>query len=446
MAQVVFSNPPWWIEKRGPNWIAGVRAGSRWPFGMPVLASPDHPVPGEYLPYPFFLGYAASYARAAGHDVAFRDSLALRESYQSFAIYLTARNPEYFVTESATPSWEHDRRLIEAIHHDLPRMKIILTGPIVTAQGRQAVEEGIVYAAVEGEPEKGVLRALNGEKGFIPRSLLSVSEMNLAPWPWLDEMHAHLYFDANPQGQEWPQLQAWTSRGCWAKCLFCIWPASMTGDDPDGTGKRFVRHYSAAYLEPYLTEMVARHHYRSIYFDDDLFNTSDKHVLGVCPIMQKIGLPWFAMCRADTISPDSWKAMAGSGCKGIKIGMESGSQRVLDEIVNKRLDLEEAVATLRLVKSLGMSVHTTWTMGLPGETDEERGQTVQLIQQLYDEGLTGTHQLSGTACIEGSPLATLMAKGKLAKYAGAETEGFDTDPDGARKMKRIALQMSGGKP
>lgn len=446
MAKVLFSNPPWWVEPRGQEWIAGVRAGSRWPFTMMTRSRPDHVSLGEYVPYPFFLGFAASYARAAGHEVLFRDSIALRESYISWTKYLFRETPEYLVIESATPSWDHDRILLESLKGEFhSSLKIVLTGPIVAAQGQQALSAGLVRAAVKGEYEKGVLAVLNGESGFIERSLLTVDEMNRAPWPWMDALHSHLYFDSNPQGQQWPHLQAWTSRGCWAKCLFCLWPASMTGNDPDGTGRRSVRHYSPDYLEAYLSVMVERYHYRSIYFDDDLFNTSDKHVLAVCPVMRKIGLPWSAMCRADTIEPDTWGEMKKSGCFGVKIGIESGSQRVLDEIVNKRLDLGEALETLRLLKRLGMSVHTTWTVGLPGETDEERLQTISLIQRLYAEKLTDTHQLSGTACIEGSPLATLMARGQLPKYGGASTEGFDADPDGVRKMKRIALEMAKGK-
>lgn len=443
--KTLFSNPPWWVEEKNNNWTAGVRAGSRWPFTMSVRSSPDRLVLADYSPYPFFLGFAASYARAAGFDVVMRDSLALRESYRSWLDFIDAGNFTHIVIESATPSWEHDQSWIQALREKFPYTKIILTGPIVTARGHEVLGSDLAHAAVEGEYEKGVVRVLRGESGFLRRDLLTVEEMNTAPYPWLDDTHAYLYFDSNPRGQRWPHLQAWSSRGCWAKCLFCIWPASMTGDDPDGTGKRYVRHYTPQCLESYLSAAVARYQYRSIYFDDDLFNTSDRHVLNVCPVMQKIGLPWFAMCRADTIKPATWEAMRDSGCLGVKIGLESGSQRVLNEIINKRLDLGQAIETLRLLRSLGMTVHGTFTVGLPGETQDEMKQTLTLIAQLYQDGLLSTHQLSGTACIEGSPLHTLMQRGELAKYPSAEKEGFDTDADGARKVQRLALTMAEGR-
>ena len=60
------------------------------------------------------------------------------------------------------------------------------------------------------------------------------------------------------------------------KCIFCVWPATMTGNDPDGTAKRTVRHYGPDYMEAFLTEIVGKYGYRSIYFDDDTFNLGSR--------------------------------------------------------------------------------------------------------------------------------------------------------------------------
>ena len=92
----------------------------------------------------------------------------------------------------------------------------------------------------------------------------------------------------------------------------------MTGNDPDGTGKRSVRHYSADYMEAYLRDLVGRYGYRSIYFDDDTFNLGNSHVVRMCEVMARIGLPWSAMCRADTIRMETWKLMREAG--GVIIG------------------------------------------------------------------------------------------------------------------------------
>src|SRR6185312_9435042 len=109
--KVLFSNPPWWEGQEGNLWRAGVRAGSRWPFTLLTDSQPDNFRLGGYLPYPFFMGYAASYlAKATGANVQFRDSIALRESYESYFRHLADENYDYIFLETATPSWEHDRQ------------------------------------------------------------------------------------------------------------------------------------------------------------------------------------------------------------------------------------------------------------------------------------------------------------------------------------------------
>ena len=77
------------------------------------------------------------------------------------------------------------------------------------------------------------------------------------------------------------------------------------------------------------------------------------------------------MCRADTCKKENWKIMRDNGCKGVKIGIESGSQYVVDKIVNKHLDLKYVQDIVSHIRSLNMSVHGTFTYGLPGETKDD---------------------------------------------------------------------------
>ena len=60
--KVLFSNPPWWTKGEQGELRYGIRAGSRWPFTTLMRSAPDSFQWGDYRPYPFFMGYAASYA------------------------------------------------------------------------------------------------------------------------------------------------------------------------------------------------------------------------------------------------------------------------------------------------------------------------------------------------------------------------------------------------
>jgi radical SAM superfamily enzyme YgiQ (UPF0313 family) len=331
----------------------------------------------------------------------------------------------------------HDKVLIERVKKSLPHTIVAVTGPIATT-GTQILSQAPVDAAIKGEYEKGSVAVVNGARGVIDFNMLSVEEMNAAPTPYFDDTIAHQYWDANPKGQKAPQAQVWSSRGCPYKCIFCVWPAAMTGNDPDGDGTRSVRHYSADYMENFLADLVRRYYYKTIYFDDDTFNLGNRHTLALCQVMQRIGIPWSAMCRADTVHRDTWKAMKESGCFGVKIGFESGNQFVVDKIVNKHLDLGQAKDVVRYIMDLGMTVHGTFTYGLPGETREQMLETKKFVKDL---GLT-TFQESGCAEIEGAPLRTLMEKGQLRVYTAATTEGYDRYADGNVKFQELTKTLS----
>ena len=143
------------------------------------------------------------------------------------------------------------------------------------------------------------------------------------------------------------------------------------------------------------------------------------------------------MCRADTCKKENWKIMRDNGCKGVKIGIESGSQYVVDKIVNKHLDLDYTNQLVDHLRSLNMSVHGTFTYGLPGETKEQMLQTKEFIKRTN----FNTVQESGTAEIEGTPLHTLNTK-DLKNYPGASinTE-YDRQKDGGKKWQSLVKSL-----
>ena len=429
--RVLFTNPPWWgsqisgdrdskiplIKRHYKSWERGVRSGSRWPHTYVGKSSPGNAVFGDYLPFPFFLAYAASYAeKELGNSasVVLRDSIARAESYEDYYEYFASENFTHVVIESASPSWEHDQKIINRLAQINPNVRIAVAGPISTL-GREIIDSLPVTSVLKGEFEKNSVKFLSGKQGVLEHDLLTVEEMNSSPFPMFDDEVMTLYYDSNPRGQIFPHFQLWTSRGCPFKCIFCVWPATMTGNDPDGLSKRTVRYYSPEYVEQLISYAVKKFGFKSIYFDDDTFNLGTSHVRKMCDVMTRINLPWSAMCRADTIKLEIWQEMKDSGCFGVKLGFESGDQNVVDKIVNKHLDLEYAASVVRHLKKIGMTVHGTFTYGLPGESLSNMQKTKQYINSLPFDSV----QESGTAEIEGTPLAKLRNVGSLEVYPEA---------------------------
>ena len=439
---VLFSNPPWmdYSDPKAPR--CGIRAGSRWPHTIPMPYAPGEFQPAlKYLPYPFFLGYAATYAEKHTTDteILFRDSIARHETYSQFYTYLLTKKPDLIFIECATPSWEHDRELIGKICELLPSIRIAVTGTIGSVRGLDVLQVPGVVACIKGEYEKNAVKVIQGAEGVVEHDLLTEAEMNASPFPWYDQATARKYWDCNPRGMIYPHAQLWSSRGCMYKCNFCVWPAVMTGNDPDGLHARKVRFYSKDYLAAMLHELVGKYGFRSIYWDDDTANLSDRHTLELCEVMGRANLPWSAMCRADTSSREVWKEMKASGCYGVKIGFETGSQRVMDQIINKKLDVKEAEETGKFLTSIGMSWHGTFMTGTPGSTAAEDGETHALIKRCLDHGMQ-SYQLSGMAVHDGTPADTLVRSGGQAMkaYPGAKLdERFVNMSDGNKKAEAM---------
>ena len=117
-------------------------------------------------------------------------------------------------------------------------------------------------------------------------------------------------------------------------------------------------------------------------FEDDTITVNKKNLFDLCNELEKLGLPW---CTPNGTKvnyhfnkqEEMYKRMAGSGCYQITLACESGSQRVLDNIINKRLPLDTIYPSIENAKKAGMLVHTFWIIGYPGETYDEIQKTVK---------------------------------------------------------------------
>ena len=120
---------------------------------------------------------------------------------------------------------------------------------------------------------------------------------------------------------------------------------------------------------------------KEIQFEDDTLTAHKKNLFGLCDELEKIGLPW---CTPNGIKAnyhlakqtDMFQAMKDSGCYQVTLACESGVQRVLDNIINKRLDVSQILPAIENAKKVGLLVHTFWILGYPGETYEEISETV----------------------------------------------------------------------
>tara|TARA_B110001452_G_scaffold225490_1_gene199470 strand:- start:86 stop:955 length:870 start_codon:yes stop_codon:yes gene_type:complete len=168
-------------------------------------------------------------------------------------------------------------------------------------------------------------------------------------------------------------LSVMCSRGCPEKCTFCTTP-QMWGSK--------VRWRSIDNIISEIEDGIKNYNIGEIQFEDDTLTANKKRLIELCSRLEKFGLPW---CTPNGVKvnyhlagqTDMFKAMNDSGCYQITLACESGVQRVLDNIINKRLNVEQIKPAIENAKKCGMLVHTFWILGYPGETYEEINKTVE---------------------------------------------------------------------
>lgn len=373
-------NLPW---QRNSRW--GVRAGSRWPHIKDINE-------GEYLPFPFFLAYAASLLQKHNINALVIDAIADKITENELFEKIKEINAEYIIIETSIPSFHNDLRISKMI--SAMGFPIILCGPNFEIYKPEFLKKYIfINFVLYGEYEASLLdlldslrkgRDLSKVKGLIYRDRESIVknlkrepfDINTLPWPHRETLPMNKYLDA-PGEMLTPSAQMIASRGCPFKCQFCLWPQVVYQGN----------HYRVREIKDVVDEMeylVKEKGFKSIYFDDDTFNIGKKRMLGFCREIKNRGLDkvqWAIMARSDLMDEEMLTAMKESGLWAIKYGVESSEQCLVDNI-EKDMDLQKAKQMIKFTKKLGIKTHLTFTFGLPGETKQTIKKTLQFVKKM----------------------------------------------------------------
>jgi len=174
-------------------------------------------------------------------------------------------------------------------------------------------------------------------------------------------------------------LQYISSQGCPFKCTFCVEP-KVFGKWSGRSAEKIVEEISMLY-ERYQVDHVT--------FSDPNFFVSRKRVEAMCHMLidKGIRISWSATARADQvikISPEFARLMKDSGCSQIGIGIESGSQTILD-LIDKGISPEKAIKSNEILEHAGIQGCYAFMVGFPkqlSESENEIMQTLKLIKRM----------------------------------------------------------------
>ena len=389
--KVFLGNSPW--KKRG---FYGVRAGSRWPHFEQEQ--------NDYMPFPFFLSYAASLLEENGFEISLVDGIAEGISEKQFIDRITSFSPDLIVLEISTISIEVDvalgsklRNIVSGdakiafcgLHADMSTPTFLANHQfldfVLIGEYEYTLKDLATCLLKDGPLENVpglIFRDTKGGIAFNGRRDL-IKNLDKLPWPARQYLPMEKYHD-EPGSIPRPSVQIQASRGCPFGCIFCAWPQIIYGN-------RRYRTRDPLDVVDEFEWLVRNWGFKSVYFDDDTFNIGKARIHKICKALQArhIKTPWAAMCRADTMSPEMLETMVASGLHAVKYGVESSDQAILMSS-GKRLNIEKVKETVRRTHELGIKTHLTFMFGLPGETKESAKRTIELALDLNPESVQFT--------------------------------------------------------
>jgi len=135
----------------------------------------------------------------------------------------------------------------------------------------------------------------------------------------------------------------------------------------------------SAFIFPILREMLE---VRSIFFEDDTLTANRKRCHEFAAAIERRGvrIPWQANARIE-LDLETMQKLKSAGCRELRVGFESGSQEILDEM-NTGTQRERMFRFMADARKAGILIHGCFMVGFPGETRETALQIVELALQL----------------------------------------------------------------
>lgn len=229
-----------------------------------------------------------------------------------------------------------------------------------------------------GELEKvaGIAFKRNGQAVITkPRPFIRDLDEIHSAWQHLDVRRYFLppeYFLSGLGGER--AVVLFTSRGCPWRCGFCY---------NQLVNKRAFRAQSAERVLSEVRDLRERFDISGIVFEDDNFFSNRRRAL---QIVRGLDVPWNSTIRVDEVAKsgeDFVRELSRNHCAELRIGVETGSPRILD-LIKKDITPDQVRKTAEWCVKYGIVTNFMFMVGFPGETWSDVDQTLELMDELEE--------------------------------------------------------------
>jgi hopanoid biosynthesis associated radical SAM protein HpnJ len=296
---------------------------------------------------------------------------------------------ELVVIHTSSPSFPSDIRVAEALKAANPDLMIGLVGakvavePEVSLLASTAVDfvareefDYTIKEVAEGRPLADTdglsYRTADGAVAHnAPRAMIeSMDELPFVTEVYKRDLRVEDYFIGYLLH---PYVSFYTGRGCRSRCTFCLWPQTVGG-----------HHYRVRSAERVIEEVKLIQRYfpkvREVFFDDDTFTDDRARTDEIARRLGKLGVTWSCNAKAN-VPYETLKVMRDNGLRLLLVGYESGNQQILHNI-RKGLRVDRARQFTSDCRKLGITIHGTFIVGLPGETRETIQETIRFAKEI----------------------------------------------------------------
>jgi len=359
---------------------------------------------------PLGLAYIAGYLKKKGHDVRLIDGSFSEDLFSDIKKHVQVFNPEHIGLTATTPKITGALDVAGFIKKLAPSTKTVLGGYHASALPEECVDDPNIDIVVVGEGEETFSeilekKALEDVKGIcfkeggsvkttMPRPL--IEDLDSLPFPlWEDlPVNSYYYYPEKAVG-------VISGRGCPYECSFC---ASSV------INKRLYRVRSPDNFVDEVEWLHKKFGVKHLFFVDETFTIELKRTGEICSEMmkRKIAVEWTCDTRVDHLTWDILKTMHASGCRGLRIGVESADDLVL-KATGKDITLKQVENAVSWAKKLGIKVTTYFLLGLPFETPETLRKDLAFAKKLN----TDIAQFSMLAPLPGTRIWDTVKQGKI---------------------------------
>ena len=305
------------------------------------------------------------------------------------AIVEQARNYDLAVLHTSTPSFASDVRTLEALKAANPTLRAGFVGAKVAVEPQTSIEASAAIDFVAGSEFDFTIKELaegrdwNRISGLSyrdahgqvrhnePRAILE--DMDQLPFVtpvYKRDLTIENYFIGYLKH---PYLSFYTGRGCKSRCTFCLWPQTIGGH-------RYRTRSVGSVIEEVRWARQALPQVREFFFDDDTFTDDCPRAEAIARELGKLGVTWSCNAKAN-VPRKTLQIMRDNGLRLLLVGYESGNQQILHNI-RKGMRIDVAKRFTRDCHDLGITIHGTFILGLPGETRETIEETIRFATEI----------------------------------------------------------------